>query len=363
MELEYIVGETGHYMRKKNALIEAVVPVGSNPDFNPVEESLTFIGKKIPGNIFRAWQKFGQEVARRRKSGSEAALLLFYHPEKTVWSAYPPEQRLSAASVDFSGVTDAMKEFRKEHGKEWLCAGTFHTHPGGSSCPSSTDEKDEKDMDGIHIIVPEFGGAGEKNVTIHATASRQRYVFKKTSHVIDFSVGGVDAVPEKWFSQIKEGGGGRNVTYPRGYVGDYHGGYGYGRGYSSTVRSLDLKDIKKVLKRLNFSKEERGALLKDNQDIFTEACEVLAKIAEVRTDFATTNPPITDFEIRRMAGDLDHCLEMMGGFIQAMGIRLMPKDTDPTEISSTSSTEEEEAEDTGTVPVREGITDGTFFEV
>jgi proteasome lid subunit RPN8/RPN11 len=285
-KMEMIYGEDGYYLRKENSLFKAVVKVDKNPEADPVKESLLFVAAKIPGNVFRTWQKFANEVARRAPGtwGSEAALLLFYHPEKKEWAAYPPEQKLSSAFVDFSGVTDAMKAFRDMNGKEWLLAGTFHSHPGGSSSPSGTDIKDEKDLDGIHIIVPNFGRDGNKNITIHACASRARFEFKKAGHVIDFAADGPEDFPDVWFSQLKKEGPDHGkkpatVTYYGGR--EWEWGKDFGREF---VGWSNIKDVRKTLKKMDLKKKDIEYLVDNYEGLFDPMVEALDKIREAYGD-------------------------------------------------------------------------------
>ncbi len=279
--MEIINGEDGYYLKKENAIFKATVKVDRNPDADPVKESLLFIAKKIPGNVFRTWQKFADEVARRAPGnwGSEAALLLFYHPEKKEWAAYPPEQKLSSAFVDFSGVTDAMKAFRDTNGKEWLLAGTFHSHPGGSSSPSGTDIKDEKDLDGIHIIVPNFGRDEAKNITIHACASRARFQFKKAHHVIDFAAEGPEEFPDVWFSQLKKEGPDHNK---RASI-TYYGGRDFDFG-QTFVGWSNVKDVRKVLKKLDLKKKDIEYLVDNYEGLYEPMVEALDKIRSAYED-------------------------------------------------------------------------------
>ena len=220
--MEYVAGEDGWYLKKVNPIFSATIRVGSNPTADSVKESLVFSAKKIKGSTFRAWQAFCREVASRNKGYSEAALMLMYHPEKKEWQAFPPKQDLSSVTVDFSGVSDALVAFRKEYGSEWLLAGTLHSHPGDAH-PSQTDVDDERKMDGVHLVIPDFGKGGEKGIYAHIVASGVRFrVTEVPGFLVDFSDKGEDDVPEGWYKQCE---------WDKGVSGKYKGGRGYG-GYS-----------------------------------------------------------------------------------------------------------------------------------
>lgn len=290
--IEYITGREGYYVRKSNPLFTAVVRVGTNPEMDPVTEELTYHGKKIPGNVFRQWLTFGREVAAKAKGNSEAGLILFYHPTECTWGAFPPKQDLSSVSVDFTGVTDCIGKFREEHGKEWLMAGTLHTHPGDAG-PSSIDVDDEKKLDGIHLIVPDFGRGADRGINCHIVCSGERFVVKKpVGFLIDWDSEEGKAsieVPDSWLTQVKFG---RPSSKAFGYSGEgyssgYYGGHsGYGNSehifkgqgpkmHKATVNGVDInlvgeifevREIKAVLKRLGFTNGQRKFLLSNFED-------------------------------------------------------------------------------------------------
>ena len=345
-KLDYLIGEDGWYLKKVNPIFEAVVKVGSNPTGDSVDEKLLFHAAKIKGSTFRSWQEFCREVAKRNRGHSEAALMLLYHPGKKVWHAFPPKQDLSSVTVDFSGVSDALNEFRKEHGNEWLLAGTLHSHPG-SAHPSGTDVEDEKKMDGVHIVIPDFGSGGEKGIHAHICASGVRFSVQEASgFLVDFSVKGSDPVPEAWYSQCKwdTGTGKRYSSGGRGhggYKGYGYGGYGYSDSYyrtgnefiykgegSSTfkvtvgkremnVLAEQFKDIdqKVLLKKLGFPKSQRKFLcskfeteLSEMITTFEHAREALEYVKDIRGEVSKTE---RETVIDRIGETVEITLEMI----------------------------------------------------
>lgn len=320
-KIEFLQGEDGYYKKVTNALFEAVVKAEKNPEMSSIDESLTYHAKKIPGPVFRSWLTFCREVAARNKGNSEAGLMLMYHPEKKEWDAFPPKQDLSSVNVDFSGVTDAAMKFREVNGKEWLIAGTLHSHPGGAS-PSTTDEEDEKKMDGIHLIVPDFGKGGEKGIHAHIVASKSRFYVKHVpGFLVDFTISGESKYPEEWINQCKFDtvGVGRRKERPLGesFRGGPYAGYGYdgyGGGFNTgsesshkgegaktfkiTVDNREMNILSEVfesieskvlLKKLGFSKAQRKFLTKNFEDdmsdlvaIFDAARDTLKYVKGIR---------------------------------------------------------------------------------
>ena len=73
---------------------------------------------------------------------SEAMVLLCY--EKDTWSVYVPEQEVSGCSVKYTN---------DDHRR---VVGSIHSHPGFGTHASSTDDEDELNFDGLHLIISSF---------------------------------------------------------------------------------------------------------------------------------------------------------------------------------------------------------------
>lgn len=320
--MTFMNGEDGYYLKKRNALFEAVVKVSKNPEAPEIKESLTYHARKIPGPRFRSWLSFTKDVAAKNSGGSEAGLILLYNTATKEWQAMPPKQDLNMAHVDFGGVTEALIAFREKHGKNWVVGGTLHSHPGGAFA-SSTDEEDEKKMDGVHIIVPDFG-KHESGIVAHVTASGSRFVVRKIDMLIDLKAEGVEEYPkDEWLKQVTFGNGNRYHRQDHDYsgrYGDYYGGH-YGRGYhwsdswdkenidailsvtTTDINGKESKDKKinvlsknfdslenlKALKVLGFSKKQRkfvnGKYEEDIRDmtiVFDYVRDVIKYITDVR---------------------------------------------------------------------------------
>jgi hypothetical protein len=378
-KIEMVPGEDGWYKKTVNPLFTSVIKVERNPMADTFDEELKYHAKKIPGPVFRGWLNFCQDVAARVKNGSEAALILFYHPEKKEWGAYPPKQDLTSVFVDFSGVSDAIERFRELNGKEWLMAGTLHSHPRGCNWPSNTDENDEEKLDGVHLIVPDWGRDWEKTVA-HITSTRVRFSVKKVSGLlIDFSIPGEDPYPQEWMSQCKMEGQGSWKKRQ-----DYYSGGDYGRSFgpSSTGTGnefhykgegpktfrmtvggkemnvlhsqFDTIETKTLLKRLGFSKKQRNWLvntftddMNDLSSLFDDTRRVLEYVKGIRGDVSKAE---RETIIDRAGAACEKALEV----IQDMGKRILDQAEGAPKGDGDPKEEENEKEEGGDKATTEG---------
>lgn len=381
-KMEFLQGEDGYYKKVTNPLFEAVIKSESNPEMPAVEESLTYHAKKIPGPTFRSWQAFCREVAAKNNGNSEAGLILMYHPVKKEWNAIPPKQDLSSVFVDFTGVTDAIVKFREKHGKEWLMAGTLHSHPG-SAHPSTTDEEDEKKLDGVHIVIPDFGKEGEKGIFAHIVASKVRFVVKHVpGFLVDFTVPGIDKYPDDWISQCKfDTGAGRKAytggkNHGRGYgwtdgYGGY-GGYGPDSGYGGgsdlvykgegpktfrlTVDKVDMNvlaeqfeniEAKTLLKKLGFSKAQRKYLVAGFEDDLSDLIAAFDAARDGLKDAKEIKGSVSKNEHETIIDNFGTVVERILEAVSSISNRILaqakdaPKDDDSKEASSEGEEEQE----------------------
>lgn len=379
IEIKYHSGEDGYYVEKKNPIFHAVVKTDGNPENPKVEEWLKFIAARVPGNIFRSWQAFGRAVADRNNIGSEAALIIFYNPEKKIWGAYPPKQDLSSVHVDYSGVTEAAEKFRAENGKEWMIAGTLHTHPGGAE-PSFTDEKDEEGMDGIHFIVPDFGKPVERGVTCHITCSKTRFEVSKIERVINWDVKETEVFPEKWFGQLVVSEGGRRYGrgWNRGY--GYYSGYTFNRSEDDATtwtgkvngKDVDLLDnlleapeLPKVLKMIGFSKKERKLLIAQHEDVLSDVLFAFDYARDALSEINDTRDPVTSQErshfLQKSATATEACLDALARIAN----RFLGKKVDALVeyMDSKKEDEDDEDEDDGKEDVPRAESDGKIDRI
>jgi len=193
-------------------------------------------------------------------------------------------------------------------------AGTLHSHPKGCNWPSSTDEGDEEKLDGVHLIVPDWGREIDKTVA-HITSTGVRFVVKKPgATLIDLSIPGIEVYPAEWMSQCKMEGQGSWKKREAYYAG---GDYGRSSGPSSTGTGNELfykgegpktfrltidgkemnvlhskfeaMETKTLLKQLGFTKKRRNWLMNqfgedmnELSDLFDETRRVLQYVKEIR---------------------------------------------------------------------------------
>lgn len=378
MSMEFLTGDDGYYVKKRNPLFEAVVRTGKNPEAPEIKESLTYHARKIPGPRFRSWLAFFRDVAKENHGSSEGGLMLLYQPVTKEWQAFPPKQNLNSAHVDFGAVTETLLKFRERFGKEWILAGTAHSHPG-EAFASSTDEDDEKKMDGVHIIVPDFGRR-DTGFVAHVCASTSRFVVKKIEMLIDIKAEGCEEYPkEEWLKQIKFGNGER---YHRGteYVGlggygeygRYGNYYGYGGSWVARDYTLDVEgkkinlvskkyeslDVKHALKLLGFEKNERAFIMKTFTEDVTEMTIVFDYLRDAVKYVATVRGSLVESEkddlVEKCKLALGAVFDLMKGFSER---RI--KDGPVPEADLADDPEEEEEESDNEVKSTPGPTEET----
>lgn len=339
-----------------------------------MDEEIRYHGKKIPGPVFRSWLWFCRDVAQRMNWQSEAALVLFYHPIEKTWGAYPPKQDLSSAFVDFSGVTEAVQRFREVNGKDWLMAGTLHSHPPGCNWASNTDEEDEEKLDGVHLIAPDWGRAGDKTVVAHVTSSKVRFkVSKPQGLLIDFSIAGEEKYPDEWMTQCKFEAKGERWRH-RGHTAP--GGSSHSSGGNSSVQTgnefvykgegarsfkvhvngNDLNILadqwkaiepKVLLKKLGFGKSNRKFLMKNFEEDMKDLASAFDYVRESLEYVKSIRGDIVEHERKLFIDKAGEACKVMLESIESIGKRMIEQ-TQGAPPAEDASKEGEESEGTET---------------
>lgn len=142
----FIVARDGLYLRKRSLLGLSQVRVDGAHHLPATSESLEYGLPKLPARL--VGQVLGFFGAIWRTKQSEALVLLSW--DGSGFGLIVPEQRVAAASVEHRlDPTDVPSGVQ--------LVGSIHSHGGMSAFASLTDEEDEADADGIHIVVGDLG--------------------------------------------------------------------------------------------------------------------------------------------------------------------------------------------------------------
>lgn len=181
----YVTGRDGHYLLKRNGIFEAVVKIDCHPDYEPVQQHFRLTAPRIPYVVIEQAASFLRAVYDRH--GTEAVALLCYHVD-TGWTLSIPRQTVSSFSVAYDN---------HEHKR---VVGSIHSHPGIEATASVTDELDEADFDGVHIVINPLSTL-EHGMTVTASVNGRRFPLPLES-VVDDLPSRANGVPEAWLSQV-----------------------------------------------------------------------------------------------------------------------------------------------------------------
>ena len=179
----YIVAKEGFYILKRNELFDACVKIDTLP-LPEQEETFVLKAKKIPYELIKEVLAFFYEVFKQYRS--EAMVLLCY--EEDNWSIVVPDQEVAGASVKYSN--------NHKH-----VVGSIHSHPGFGSCASGTDERDEVNFDGIHIIISKFDEV-RPELSCYVVINGRRALIKPES-LIESIAEPASAVNQEWLKKVK----------------------------------------------------------------------------------------------------------------------------------------------------------------
>lgn len=141
----FVVARDGLYLRKRSLLGLSQTKVGRVAHLPEGREFVDYVLPKVPADLMAQAVGFFRAVYRRHKT--EAAVLLLWRDGS--FDLAVPVQKVSSVSVKFD-VSDAELPARSR------VVGTMHSHGGFTAYASSTDEDDEAELDGLHIVVGDF---------------------------------------------------------------------------------------------------------------------------------------------------------------------------------------------------------------
>ncbi len=136
----YIIARDGFYLKKSTSLFDAVIRVDSLPGYEDVEETASLKVPMIPWSIIHDLHEFFQAVYYEYRGEAIALLTL----DDGVWGTHIPEQTVSSAHLDYKITGDDSPK---------NVAGTVHSHCDMGAFFSGTDEQDQSEMDGLHIVL------------------------------------------------------------------------------------------------------------------------------------------------------------------------------------------------------------------
>ena len=170
----YVVGRNGLYLAKSSAIGTVTIKIGDvkAPILAAPEVKEAWIAPfpHIPFNIFAPVIAFLKEV--KKIYDSEGLARFYYHDG--AWSAYIPEQVVSSASVDVAqGVPEPAGIFAAE----------IHSHPGGSSTFSGTDDANEQ-MDRVFLCVA-WPPNSRPSFTARVGTGMKMWLSLELGHIVD----------------------------------------------------------------------------------------------------------------------------------------------------------------------------------
>lgn len=154
---KYKAFEPSLFKRIRINVAEGLVPI-MDPERVKIGVAEEYIIPNLPLIPFEVMDKvihFFREV--HKKYSAEAIVVLAYdfnyldcENEADGWVVFVPKQSNTAASCDYD-ATSIMEE--RQHYPDAHIVGTIHSHPMMDAFASTTDVRDQRDKDGLHITV------------------------------------------------------------------------------------------------------------------------------------------------------------------------------------------------------------------
>jgi hypothetical protein len=138
----FVVARDGLYLRKRSLLGLSQVQVEGVAHLPAAREYLEYALPKVPASLMAEVVGFFDAIWSRQRS--EALALLTW--DGSAFGLIVPEQRAGAASVKHRLETSDVPSGAH-------LVGSIHSHGALSAGASLTDEEDEADFDGIHLVV------------------------------------------------------------------------------------------------------------------------------------------------------------------------------------------------------------------
>jgi hypothetical protein len=141
----FVVARDGLYLRKRSLLGLSQTKVGRIAHLPEGREFVDYVLPKVPADLMARAVGFFRAVYRLHRT--EAAVLLVWLDAG--FDLVVPVQKVSSVSVKFD-----LSDGDVPSGGRLV--GTIHSHGGFGAYASSTDEDDEAELDGLHVVVGDF---------------------------------------------------------------------------------------------------------------------------------------------------------------------------------------------------------------
>ncbi|HEY3548350.1 MAG TPA: hypothetical protein VGK17_19940 [Propionicimonas sp.] len=141
----FVVASNGLYLRKRSLLGVSQTRVGRIAHLPAGSEFVEYALPRVPADLMARVVGFFRAVYRLHRT--EAAVLLVWRDG--VFDLVVPAQRVTSVSVSFD-VRDG------DVPPGWRVVGSMHSHGAYGAYASTTDEDDEAELDGLHVVVGEI---------------------------------------------------------------------------------------------------------------------------------------------------------------------------------------------------------------
>jgi hypothetical protein len=141
----FVVARDGLYLRKRSLLGLSQTKVGRIAHLPKGREFVDYAMPKVPADLMARAVGFFRAVYLVYRT--EAAVLLTWHDGS--FDLVVPTQKVSSVSVQFDLADGAVPSGSR-------LVGSIHSHGRYSAYASSTDEDDEAELDGLHVVVGNF---------------------------------------------------------------------------------------------------------------------------------------------------------------------------------------------------------------
>jgi len=138
----FVVARDGLYLRKRSLLGLSQTKVGRVAHLPDGREFVDYALPRVPSDLMARAVGFFRAVYRLHHT--EAAVLLVWRAGS--FDLAVPAQKVSSVSVSFDVSAANLTAGSR-------VVGTMHSHGGFTAYASTTDEDDEAELDGLHVVV------------------------------------------------------------------------------------------------------------------------------------------------------------------------------------------------------------------